>query len=839
MIKEQRFNFLYFIRKLKLYGLNQAYNIVNFYNTMDLHQRKLTKAEWDSIERPVAPEELRVIDMIAAGYNNVNIKQNTTMTILQYLKVQNNENIDAYVYVKYLQTELKKKALRFAAKHGNPVPHVDVLENNVTIKKCDVMRFANTDANLAQVRDTLFEFVMIDLLAATLRSRAKNGPWHVGYYTLVVMCGYSVERCNATFREKLLIILNHLSIDASPVELVYNGQELIEHNRLLLKYADEELYDHQKRLLTVFKNATNPQLVLYIAPTGTGKTMSPIGLLGGKRVIFVCAARHVGLALAKAAISASRKVAFAFGCEDANDIRLHFAAAKEFTKNRRTGGIFRVDNSVGDKVELMICDIKSYIPAMYYMRAFCLSVYEIVTYWDEPTITLDYANHECHAMIKRNWSENIIPNVVLSSATLPQEHEMVDTIMDFRARFDGAEVTSIVSHDCKKTIPLLNRENLVEMPHFLFGNNYSEVLTCAEHCKSYMTLLRYIDLGEAISFIRIVNEEFQEAIVESGYRVDRCFRTVKDINMSNIKTYYLDLLKNLRPDAWPAISARLVKQRKSVYNSTAYISTRDAHTLTDGPTIYLADDVTKIGRFCLQTANIPSSVLNTVTDSIHYNSIINEKVNVLTKSLEDKTAADEKKENKMVSDKRGDPEVKELRRKIEELNSCVCQASLPDIYVPNKAEHLKKYAPSKIDGEPFKPSVSQADVEKIMLISDVDDIWRLLLLMGIGVFASHDSIRYTEIMKQLAQEQKLYLIIASTDYIYGTNYQFCHGYVGKDLLDMTQEKAIQAMGRVGRNKLQFDYSIRFREDTILRRLFTHDDNKPEVANMARLFNTDI
>ena len=50
-----------------------------------------------------------------------------------------------------------------------------------------------------------------------------------------------------------------------------------------------------------------PQLVLYIAPTGTGKTISPIGLLQGKRVTFVCAARHVGLALAKACISAERK----------------------------------------------------------------------------------------------------------------------------------------------------------------------------------------------------------------------------------------------------------------------------------------------------------------------------------------------------------------------------------------------------------------------------------------------------------------------------------------------------------------------------------------------------
>jgi len=124
-----------------------------------------------------------------------------------------------------------------------------------------------------------------------------------------------------------------------------------------------------------------------------------------------------------------------------------------------------------------------------------------------------------------------------------------------------------------------------------------------------------------------------------------------------------------------------------------------------------------------------------------------------------------------------------------------------------------------------------------MLIDDVEDTWKLLLLMGIGVFALHKSVRYMEIMKQLAKEQKLYLIIASTDFIYGTNYQFCHGYISTDLEDISQEKTIQAMGRVGRNKLQQDYSVRFRNDSIIYKLFQHNAHKPEVANMARLFNS--
>jgi hypothetical protein len=106
--------------------------------------------------------------------------------------------------------------------------------------------------------------------------------------------------------------------------------------------------------------------------------------------------------------------------------------------------------------------------------------------------------------------------------------------------------------------------------------------------------------------------------------------------------------------------------------------------------------------------------------------------------------------------------------------------------------------------------------------------------MGIGVFTNHESITYTEIMKQLAEQQKLYIIIASSDYIYGTNYQFCHGYLSKDM-EFTQEKIIQAMGRIGRNNIQQQYTVRFRDDSQIEKLFKIDAEKPEMVNMNRLF----
>jgi hypothetical protein len=134
----------------------------------------------------------------------------------------------------------------------------------------------------------------------------------------------------------------------------------------------------------------------------------------------------------------------------------------------------------------------------------------------------------------------------------------------------------------------------------------------------------------------------------------------------------------------------------------------------------------------------------------------------------------------------------------------------------------------------FTSDIDEETVEKIMLL-DVKTEWKILLLMGIGVFIEHTNREYSDIMKGLAQEQKLYLILASSDFIYGTNYQFCHGYLGKDLTNMTQEKMLQAFGRVGRKNNQSEYTLRLRDVGLIDKLYKEEENKMEVLNMNRLF----
>jgi len=182
------------------------------------------------------------------------------------------------------------------------------------------------------------------------------------------------------------------------------------------------------------------------------------------------------------------------------------------------------------------------------------------------------------------------------------------------------------------------------------------------------------------------------------------------------------------------------------------------------------------------------------------------------------------------------PEIAKLHNTISNLQSRINVINLEEIYIPNSKEHQSLWQ-SSFKKDAFKPNISDDDVCQIMA-TDVPDQMKMLLLLGIGMFTDENTAnhKYMEIMKKLAYEQNLYIILASSDYIYGTNYQFCHGYIGKDLTKMTQQKTIQAMGRIGRNQTQQQYTIRFRDNNVLYQLFQKPSENKEALIMNKLFS---
>ena len=799
---------------------------------MDLQQNKLTKAEWESIEIPSIASEKKILKLIIKGFNNVNIKENETLSIISYLKLSNSQSFIDYIFIKYLQPELETIYKKYNIKYN----HIQL--NNKLLNKSDIIRFENMEKHLIERRQNIFEYILINYIENILKYNAldinsSTNEYEIKVlkylYTLKIILKYNIQNSNIHLLDKINILINYFDDDIDKISIISEAKYIIISNNDLIKYKDQMLFIHQKEL---FARIIEPKskLILYIAPTGTGKTLSPIGLSEKYRIIFVCAVRHVGLALAKAAVSMEKCVAFAFGCNDIDDIRLHYFSAKEYTKNRKTGGVFKVDNSVGDKVEIMITDIKSYLYAMHYMLAFNKNE-NIILYWDEPTISLDYEEHIFHDIIKNNWKNNIISNIVLSSATLPSSDDMQNTINNYKERFNG-NVYFIKNYDCSKSISLINRENYYEAPHYQ-SDDYDNILKSIKYINTNKTILRYIDLGECIRYIVYINKK--KLYKNDIYSCNEYFENIEDITVESIKLYYLQLLRNIKKDTWKEIYDYFIKKRKVVFKSTSYISTNDASTLVNGPTIYITHDVNKIGFFCIQCIKIPDHILLNISKAININSDLNQKILAMEKNYDDGINKEDMKENKISKDRGISPEMRVLKNRIDAMKEKILTVSLPDMYIPNKKDHLYKWG-HKDAKNAFTSDISEYTVEQIMLIDDMDDIWKLLLLMGIGVFSVHTSSRYTEIMKDLAKSKKLYIIIATSDFIYGTNYQFDHCYLGKDLLNMTQEKIIQALGRVGRNKTCDEYTIRIRDNSLISKIFNPEENKPEVINMQKLFS---
>jgi hypothetical protein len=817
-----------------------------------LNQNKLSKSEWETLEVPVPESEHKILMLIRNGYADTSVVTNYTKNMMYFSKLQCTIEMHYYIYTKYFQSSIDG----LISKHSVISPNFKV--SSVPVKKlksADAIRIQNINQSIEQNQDSIFEFSCLNMCKEILKKMEKYKDYSLELYTLIQWKSATIQHTNPFVLEFVDCIISLGKNKISVKTVIANSSTIIEKNGDLHKYQDLSLFAHQKEIYTLCRIGRHmPKLLLYTAPTGTGKTLTPLGLSEGYKIVFVCVARHIGLALAKSAISIGKKIAFAFGCETASDIRLHYFSAVDYEKNKRSGGIGKVDNSNGNAVEIMICDVQSYLIAMYYMQSFN-DPQNLLLYWDEPTMTLDHETHPLHTTIHELWEKNTIPNVVLSCATLPNEIDIQDCIQDFRQQFMGAVILTITSYDCKKSIPMINTDGYCFMPH-IHCESIDQLHEYASFCEQNKTLLRYFDLQEIVDFIDAVHLTLEPS---NNYHMDVYFETITDITMNSLKLYYLRLISMIDESQW--LHIKRTTQQKPKFNkivesssssatlSGVLLTTKDSYTLTDGPTIYLADNLLNLAKFYIKTSEIPEIMLKQLWENIHSNEKLFESLQILEDKLAEKlkvkdnaalteaatSTGKSQTHKKTTNEKDGKDEATIiLKENMEQLKKQIVHLSLNPEYIPNRPEHQYKWTRStETRKNAFTQSVGESTVKEIMEL-EIPTHYKLLVLMGIGVLIKQDNKKYEEIVKRLAQEQKLFLILASSDFIYGTNYQFCHGFIGKDLADMTSHKILQAMGRIGRNSSHQDYSVRFRNDDMIHRLFQTPVINREAINMNNL-----
>ena len=106
------------------------------------------------------------------------------------------------------------------------------------------------------------------------------------------------------------------------------------------------------------------------------------------------------------------------------------------------------------------------------------------------------------------------------------------------------------------------------------------------------------------------------------------------IKSRSIETHSTTVMSSLAGSSISRLASEQIAPSVKLGTSGVYVTTKDSYTLTDGPTIFISNDIEKIAKFCIQQANIPAIVMKDITDKIEYNNQINERVENIEKELE-------------------------------------------------------------------------------------------------------------------------------------------------------------------------------------------------------------
>ena len=810
-----------------------------------LRQTKLTKEEWTQIEIPIQNQtENLILNMIKDGYYDPSIKRALHMCLRDYLKL--GKNHDEEIYVSFLSNKLKK-----CDKNGILNPVNDIINRpRKKMSGSDKIRMQNSlklITNDKVLQGKLIDFKIIDEIQKYCKYLHKsNGELNDKRVLLsYINIHFLYKEFNTSVNYVLSRVIDGVLNNGNKIDgmtILKNISKLYEHNNIF-DYRTLTLYDHQKSIFERFRVVTDtPKLVFYCAPTSSGKTLTPISLAQEYTVLFVCASKHIGLSLAKSAFNVGTKIGFAFGCESMDDIRLNFNAV---VKHKIIQNGKKVpDHSDGTNVRLMLCDLLSFKCAIDYLRQFN-SLSRLILFWDEPTIGLDVEDNALHKIISDNWKYNTIPNIILSCATLPKESQISQIIECARDRFPNLLFDYIESVDYFSNIRLYDSYGNVIIPHTQF-EDYRKMMDFVEfQGKKYY---KFYDCRECCKFLLFLENECWHTFIEDNFSNPSC------ISVYRIKEVYIEALASIGEENWSRLRKRYIEQNPLSTTECAEvginITTEHAKTLTNGPTLFISDKVENICKYMLMKASLDKTTLTTIEGKIENNRRLLETLSRLKKDYEDKVDKYRDCDNKM-ADMRLPPDVMELHKNIEKCQSSLLSLELDGIYKPNTRSHYHKWrqnAEEEYEGsDVYSSYLDDKAIKDIVELYNIKTLYKLMMMMGIGVFSNsimketedkniqEDNNKYIETMKGLAEQKSLYLIIANSDYIYGTNYQFSHCYLSKDMKNLTQEKIIQCIGRIGRQEKNKHFSFRFRTQEHIDTFYSVVENSIEAENMNRLF----
>ena len=339
--------------------------------------------------------------------------------------------------------------------------------------------------------------------------------------------------------------------------------------------------------------------------------------------------------------------------------------------------------------------------------------------------------------------------------------------------------------------------------------------------KSYY---KYFPTNECASFIFNYCKSF-------NFNLNEIFE--KDIiDNKIIKSTYLKIILNSDEEQFKLY--RNWKSHGEYEVGTNFVSDH-AHGLKYGPSIYLTQDYMNVIKFSIHKSNIPKNSLTDIQKNIESNdriqTRINELENTLTSLLNDKFGDKEDVKN-------NSREIQKIQDDINRLHKKILPITLPYEYIPNTKSHFERFHSTDFHNSNAFSSSLDDDSNRLIMNLDIDpnSSWHFYWVLGYfwtrKIFDEQD---YTIYQTQLKSWQNLddFSLSLQTPITYSESIINSHCYLGKDIKNITHEKIIQSIGRVGRKSQNSVFTFRFRNKEHINKFFDLSSGI-ETTNMNRL-----
>ena len=214
---------------------------------MDLTQRKLSRAEWDSIEVPVNTKERDILRLICDGFSDINITKNTSQSMIKFIKIDPSVEMDEYLYQKYFEPIIQDILEKYPVISWQPKNYKQLKK----MKSIDMLRIQNMDTNIQTNKEIVYEFVVLELCKNMAKYYSKKKSKYAFYlYTLVQLKKANIENVNPLLMDFVYNIVDYVSEQTNLTNIVKEATLFIEQNKNIMEYENKTLFPHQKQLFS-------------------------------------------------------------------------------------------------------------------------------------------------------------------------------------------------------------------------------------------------------------------------------------------------------------------------------------------------------------------------------------------------------------------------------------------------------------------------------------------------------------------------------------------------------------------------------------------------------------